>query len=65
MKAKELAEILLTVPEWEVCVNEDGWGTSPAIVDNMNVIDPRCKHGNVVLVAAPSEPEPSPEPSNE
>jgi hypothetical protein len=55
MKAKELAQLLLTVPEWEVCVNEDGWGTSPAIVNNMNMIDPRCEHGQVVLVAAPSD----------
>ena len=55
MKAKELAELLLTVPEWDVYVEEDGWGASPAIVSNRNVIDPRCKHGHVTLCA---EPEP-------
>ena len=57
MKAKELAELLLTVPDWDVYVHEDGYGASPAIVSNRNVIDPRCKHGHVTLVAAPSDEE--------
>ena len=63
MKAKELAELLLTVPEWDVYVEEDGWGASPAIVSNMNLIDPRCKHGHVTLCAGPTT-DPMPEPSD-
>ena len=61
MKAKELAELLLTVPDWDVYVHEDGYGASPAIVSNRNVIDPRCKHGNVVLEAKSLDEEDSEE----
>ena len=51
MKAKELAEILLTVPEWDVCINEDRWGISPAKIDNKNLIDPNYQYGEVILGA--------------
>lgn len=55
MKAKELAEILLTVPEWEVCISESNWGVSSAKV--ISLIDPRCKKGDVILGAVPSNYE--------
>ena len=58
MKAKELAEILLTVPEWDVCINEDRWGISPAKIDNKNLIDPKCQYGEVILGADSTEFEP-------
>lgn len=48
MKAKDLAEILLTVPEWDVVI-EDAFGVTCYIEVERNTIDPSCPKGYVQL----------------
>ena len=44
MKAKDLAAILLTIPEWEVVI-EDMYGELCHVEIETNTINPDCVHG--------------------
>ena len=48
MKAKDLAAILLTVPEWDVTMTDMN-GEACHVEVERNTIDPRCKYGHVQL----------------